>query len=75
MTDNQSAMALMDNPVFHDKTKHIQIKCHFIREVLARGVMKFFYCPTSEMVADSLTKAVSRAKTEFCRHGMGVSKQ
>ena len=71
-SDSQSAMALVENPVFHEKSKHIETKYHYVRDRAAAGLVRFEYCPTLEMVADSLTKGVPKAKTEFCRSAMGV---
>ena len=71
-SDSQSAIALIDNPVFHDKTKHIAAKYHFVREKVEDGTVTFTYCPTDENIADSLTKGVPKSKTKFCKIGMGV---
>ena len=60
--DNQSTIKLIQNPVAHDRTKHIDIKYHFIQDVEAKGIIKVEYCPTSDQVADVLTKALSREK-------------
>ena len=74
-SDSQSAIALIDNPVFHDKTKHIAAKYHFVREKVEDGTVAFSYCPTDSNIADSLTKGVPKLKTIFCRVGMGVEDQ
>jgi hypothetical protein len=70
--DNISCMALAKNPEFHARVKHIDIQCHFIREKVATGEVTLKYCPTREMVADVLTKAVPRAKHEWCTKAMGI---
>ena len=44
--DNQSCIKLTKNPVFHDKSKHIEIKYHYIRDMVQRGVLKLQYVPT-----------------------------
>ena len=54
--DNQSCVKLSDNPVFHDKSKHIEIKYHYIRDMVQRKVVLVQYLPTDEQVADVLTK-------------------
>ena len=46
MEDNQGAMATAQNPVFHRRTKHIQIRYHYVREAVAEGIIKLVYCPT-----------------------------
>ena len=59
MEDNQSAIAMAKNPQFHSRAKHIDIR-HFIREKVNGGDIKLVYCPTSEMVADMLTKGLNQ---------------
>ena len=46
--DNQSCIKLTENPVFHDRSKHIEIKYHFIRDCVQRGDVKFEYISTDE---------------------------
>ena len=58
--DNQSALAIAKNPVFHSRQKHVDIQYHFIREEVERGRITFKYCQTKEMVADICTKPISR---------------
>ena len=73
--DSQSAMQLIHNPVFHDKTKHIQGKMHYVREIAQEGSVTFAKVHTSLNLADILTKGVPSAKTATCRDGMGLSHQ
>ena len=70
--DNQSAIKLIQNPVAHDRTKHIDIKYHFIRDAQARGIINVEYCPTNDQVADVLTKPLSREKHERFTEQMGL---
>jgi hypothetical protein len=53
---NQSCVKISDNPVFHDKLNHIEIKYHFIRDMVQRKEVLVQYLPTDEQVADVLTK-------------------
>ena len=62
MCDNQSCIKLSENPVFHDRLKHIDIKCHFVRHYVQRGAIQLRYTLTGEQVADILTKAVGRTQ-------------
>jgi hypothetical protein len=55
--DNQSCIKLSKNPMFHDRSKHIEIKFHFIRDCVQKGVVKLKYVPTNEQVANILMKA------------------
>jgi hypothetical protein len=56
--DNQGTLSLAANPVNHLRSKHIRIRYHAIRDFIEHGDIKPIYIPTSEMVADGLTKAV-----------------
>jgi hypothetical protein len=62
--DNQSAIALAKNPVHHARTKHIDIRHHYIREKLESGDIRLEYIHTSDMVADALTKPLPRPAFE-----------
>ncbi|BES99741.1 Hydra magnipapillata [Nesidiocoris tenuis] len=70
--DSQGAKMLAENPVHHARSKHIDIKHHFVRQALEDGVLNISYLPTSEMPADVLTKGLPREKHNFCRDGLGV---
>ena len=70
--DNQSCIKLMENPVFHDRSNHIGIRCHFIRDYVQKGAMKLEYIPIDEKVADIFTKPLSRSKHVYFRDKMGV---
>ena len=52
--NNQSCVKLSENPVFHDKSKHIEIKYHYIRDMVQRGAVKLQYVATEEHIADVL---------------------
>ena len=60
--DNQAAISIAQNPQHHSKTKHIDIKHHFVREKVADNIIQLKYCPFNEMLADLLTKGVTFAK-------------
>ena len=70
--DNQSAMALARNDAFHNRTKHIAIRHHFIRERIEDGEIDVEYVPTDRQVADVLTKPLGRVKHERFVEGMGL---
>ena len=63
-SDNQSAIALMKDRQYHARTKHIDIRFHFIRWIVENGSLRLVYCPTNEMVADTLTKALPSPKVK-----------
>uniref|UniRef100_I1R322 Reverse transcriptase Ty1/copia-type domain-containing protein n=1 Tax=Oryza glaberrima TaxID=4538 RepID=I1R322_ORYGL len=70
--DSKSALALAKNPVFHERSKHIQVRYHFIRSYLEEGSIKASYINTKDQLADLLTKPLGRIKfLELCsRIGM-----
>ena len=55
--DNQAAIALANNPVAHQRTKHMDIRYHFVREHIASGLIAVRYVPTGDNIADVFTKA------------------
>ena len=62
--DNQSCIKMTKNTVFHDKSKHIELRYHFIRVMVQKGAINLKYVPTEEQVADTLTKPLARVKFE-----------
>lgn len=73
--DNKSAIAIGKNPVSHDRTKHIAIKYHFIRESIEKGEVALEYCRTEEQLVDILTKALPQEKFCYLRELIGVVKK
>ena len=65
-------MKLSENPVFHDRSKHIEIKYHYIRDMVQRGAVKLLYVATEEQITDVLTKPLARLKFEYFREKLGV---
>lgn len=63
--DNQGAIALTENDKFHPRTKHIDIKYHFVRDSVNKGDCNFLHIPTAEQAADGLTKPLG--KVQFLR--------
>ena len=59
LSDNQSCIKLVENPVMHSKTKHIGIQQHFIHEVSKDGILQVHHVPTSSQQTDFLTKPLS----------------
>ena len=70
--DSQSAIHLAKNSAFHSRTKHIQLKYHFIRSVLDEELLKLEKIHTSQNFADMLTKAVTREKLSSCSVSVGL---
>ena len=63
LCDNQSGIWLSENPVFHDRSKHIDIKYHFIWDMVQRGAIRLNHIGTDEQVADILTKSLGRSSS------------
>ncbi len=71
--DNQSALAIAENLCYHKRTKHFDIKHHYIRDQVQRGVMKLQYLPTTQMTADIFTKALPRQAHELHMLSLGMT--
>ena len=72
-TDSLSAIELAKNPLYHARTKHVDIRYHFIREKVNSKEINLVYCPTNQLLADGLTKAITISQwTEFII-GLGLS--
>eukprot|EP01018_Ginkgo_biloba_P014224 Gb_06376 [translate_table: standard] len=70
--DNQNVLKIAKNPVFHARTKHIEVHHHFIREQIQRGEIELVYRPTNDQLAKVFTKPLARDKFEYFRSGLGV---
>ena len=62
--DNQGAISLSKNPVHHKRTKHIDIRYHFIRSEVQSGIVNIMYVPSASNIADMFTKPVNKVKLE-----------
>ena len=58
--------------MFHDKSKHIEIKYHYIKDMVQRGAVKLQYVATEEQIDDVLMKPLDRVKFEYLREKLGV---
>jgi hypothetical protein len=70
--DNRSAIAVSKNPVFHDRSKHIDVRYHYLRECVDKGLIHIIYSATEEQLADLLTKALGRGRFLLLRNKIGV---
>lgn len=70
--DNQSTQKLANNPVFHDRSKHIDIRYHFVRDAVRDKIIDLKYLPTGEMIADILTKPLKGVKNAKFVQGLGL---
>eukprot|EP00253_Pinus_taeda_P004146 PITA_04146 len=72
LCDNQSGFRLSKNLVFHDHSKHIYIRYHYIRDMVQRGAIRLQHIGTDEQVADILTKPLGKVKFLTSRERLGV---
>ncbi|KAL5760877.1 hypothetical protein ACOSQ2_019715 [Xanthoceras sorbifolium] len=70
--DSQSAIHLAKNPSFHSRTKHIQLRYHFIRSLLEDGILKLEKISGAQNPADMLTKTVTTDKLKLCSASVGL---
>ena len=66
-TDSQSAMALTGISKFSNRSKHIDIRCHYIKDLVKEGMVKLAYCTSEDNVADLLTKPLGAVRISTLR--------
>lgn len=72
LVDNASAIKLVKNPTFHKRSKHIDVRAHFVRERVQNGELKIEHIPSEEQVADILTKPIPRIQFQRLREKLGM---
>lgn len=70
--DNVSSIALTKNHVFHGRSKHIEIRYHFIRELVENNKIKMAFCRSEHQLSDIFTKTLSKEPFERLRYRLGV---
>jgi hypothetical protein len=72
LCDNQSCIKMTENLLFHDRSKHIEIRYYYICDMVQRGALKLLYVSMDEQVANVLTKPLSHVKFEHFRDNLGI---
>ena len=70
--DNQSTICMTNNPQFHGRAKHIDIKYHYVGEQVLAKVIELKYCESENMIADILTKGLGQKQFENLREHIGM---
>jgi hypothetical protein len=70
--DNQGAIALANRPTHHRRLKHVDVRTHYVREAIQRGIVQLRYIPTQHQIADILTKGLPGPTHEIHVEGLGL---
>ena len=71
-SDNKATISIAHNPIQNDRTKQIEIDCHFIKEKLEEGVICMFFVPSTQRIADILTKGLFKSNFELLTSTLGM---
>ena len=72
MCDNSSTIKMSKNPVLHERSKHIDVRFHFLRELANNGIIELLHCGSEEQVADVMTKPLKLESFQKFKKQMGV---
>jgi hypothetical protein len=75
MVDNKAAISIARNPVDHGRTKHTNVKFHYLWELQKNGEVELVYCHTEEQLADIFTKAIPGPRMEVLKRKLGMTKR
>ena len=72
LIDNQSAIALTENPIFHARSKHIKVHHHWVHEKIKDSTIKLDYIPTANQIMDIFTKPLNSEKFRKFHNALGL---
>ena len=70
--DNRSAQHIAENEVFQERTKHLKMDCHYVRENVQSGFIQLHHVPTTLQLADLMTKPLGTAQHQFLSSKIGL---
>lgn len=70
--DNKSAIAMAESTIFHERTKHIELDCHLVKEKVQKGVIRLMFINSCNQVADGFTEALTVSQFEWFHNKLGL---